>query len=272
MIPKDSKCAQKLSVRDPLPTSALNIPMPDVEMKINNTEQQNISESDTGEFDENISGYSTKEDISGSKLCTSPILEKKDPPDTKPRSMSDGTLRNEHPSKNSQDHSQDPNKAGGGGGLLKTILDMLPSEFANGRRQNSVHPAAAPNTSSEDSGISVDNSIARKTEEEARPSQEDESDDESGETTKRPGSSVLSLKGLFGGSSSSHLSTSTSKEARLSPSSPKEAEGDDDEEELETSTRSRLTSSGSSAGYDNLGFVPVEILSRRSSIFSDASC
>lgn len=229
----------------------------ETEVKINNTEPET-------KFYENISTYSTKEEITNSKLCASAPLEKEESPElSKPRSFSDGTLKStpivtetlakEDSDLTKVDVNQSKPKRNE---ILKTILNMLPNEFTN-KRQNSVHPAA-PNTSSEDSGISVDNSVpVHKTVEQDEPS--DEESEDSSETTRRLGSSVLSLKGLFGGSSS-QSSSSTHKEIRLSP-----------KDEMETRPQS-LTSGSSSAGYENLAFVPMEILSRRSSIFSDASC
>lgn len=262
MIPKDSLCAQKLSAKES--TSPMNITTEihatmgeGEEEKINNTEPE-------CEFYENISSYSTKEGVTNSKLCASPPLKMSNSRRlVKPRSMSDGTLRNKQEVQTSRNESSSlkpgnsQSKDDSRTDILKTILNMLPSDFAN-KRQNSVHPAA-PNTSSEDSGISVDNSTAPHLQKiELECPTEDESEN-SGDTMRKMGSSVLSLKGLFG-SSSSQSSPSTNKESRPSP-----------KEESETRPQS-LTSSSSSVGYDNLAFVPVDILSRRSSLFSDASC
>ncbi|GFS36453.1 cyclic nucleotide-gated cation channel beta-1 [Nephila pilipes] len=72
-------------------------------------------------------------------------------------------------------------------------------------------------------------------------------------------SSVLYLGGLFH-QSSSQSSNSSNKDLPLSPHPQREVE------DSETSTNG-----SSSAGYDNLAFVPSGIFSRRSSIFSNTS-
>lgn len=256
MIPKDSKCAQKLSKTVLNITTEVHATVEETEEKINNKESG-------GKFYENISTYSTKEEISISKMVTSPPLEKKDTLDLgKPRSMSDGTLRcNRTPKNTPLPKDDDPvltkvDTHQSKSDIIKTILNMLPSELITNKRQNSVHPMA-PNTSSEDSGISIDNSAPLQQNVLQCPS-EDESE-ESSESSRQLGSSVLSLRGLFGGNSS-QSSTTTNKDTIPSP------------KEGFASRPQSLTSSSSSAGYDNLAFVPVDILSRRSSIFSDASC
>ena len=227
------------------------------EHKINNTDSE-------GKFYENISTYSTKEVIASTKLCASPPVEKKDANElSKPRSMSDGILRSNQnihlpkidtkavKSDNSQ--SKDDSRSE----ILKSILNMLPTELTN-KKTNSVHPAA-PNTNSEDSGISIDNSTAPPSQKiEMGCASKDQTCDLS-EVTRSMASSVLSLKNLFGGSST-QSSPSANKECIPSPKPG-----------IQTRPQS-LTSSSSSVGYDNLGYVPVDILSRRSSIFSDASC
>lgn len=204
----------------------------------------------------------------------------------KPRSMSDGTLKknkflsnnttcalmmmqkDNHPVTTAKISTDASRQSKTKTDLLKTILNMLPGEFTN-RRQNSVHPITAPNTSSEDSGISVDNSSSatahlQQQVPECLPSEDNESEEEdSSDSTRRLDSSVLSLRGLFGGSSQSSTTTNKEDIPRLSPKDGLAAI---------TRPQSLTSNSSSSTGYDNLGFVPVEILSRRSSIFSDASC
>lgn len=262
LIPKESKCHRRTSFDES--KTSMNIPTErdsssdDInEHKINNTESDE-------KFYENISTYSTKEGITSSKLCASPPVEKKDANEMgKPRSMSDGIIKSKQDIQLAQMdtkvvkgdccQSKDDSRSE----LLKSILNMLPTELT-AKKPNAVHPAA-PNTNSEDSGISIDNSIAppsQKTEIEC-PS-EDQSGDLS-EITRNMASSVLSLKLLFGGSST-QSSPSTNKDCLPSPKPGSQ-------------TRPQsLTSSSSSVGFDNLGYVPVDILSRRSSIFSDASC
>ncbi|XP_035207222.1 cyclic nucleotide-gated cation channel beta-1-like isoform X2 [Stegodyphus dumicola] len=322
VVPKDSKCVQLLS-KEALKDTVLNIPTESqtisMEVKINNTESLQNSP-------ENISCYSEKCKILSPKICTSPQLDKKAIPKVKPRSLSDGTLRkpdiiHEHEpifviNKLSTKHSKENplNKKnvynekdhfrnhqpeineGSSSDFLKTILNMLPTELCN-RRQSTVHPAVIqlqeynqpnPNTNSEDSGISVDNSGHQSSdpknqdEDSLSESQVDSCDSEDSSemsTTstrkiaienstsppwKSNSSSILSLRGLFG-NGSSQSSNSTNKDIHLSPVSK------DGKDFLYTRPGS-LTSGSSSAGYDNLAYVPVGILSRRSSIFSDASC
>ncbi|XP_054711138.1 cyclic nucleotide-gated cation channel beta-1-like [Uloborus diversus] len=321
MIPKESKCVQKLS-KTPSTDIPLNIPATTDtdETKITNVETSGIISS-------NISENSKDKEISP-KIFKPHDSEYQEQTQTdKPRSMSDGTLQKQQSSQESAFLHQKASTATSKGSpvsnknslqtesstktedsktsdevrdILKTILNMVPNELYD-RRRNAIYPVdteipdnilPTPNTTSEDSGISVDNSAHQISEpkieddnsiseSEVNSCDSDASSDISTTSTRRiagdsaaikdrsspwisSSTSTFSLRGLFG-TSSSQSSTSTNKDIILSPI-PK-----DGAENIYASPTS-LTSRSSSTGYDNLSFIPGSMLSRRSSTFSDSSC